>query len=170
MLIILDRDGVINEDSPNYIKHPDEWHAIPGSLEIIARWKQQGHVVCVATNQSGIARQYYDLKTLQLIHQKMHHALAALDASLDGIFFCPHVDADQCLCRKPKPGLLLQTKQRFPSLWHDAVFIGDSTRDYEAAVAASCSFILVGTGNGHQSKSQLPHDVPFFNDLASVKL
>ena len=168
MLIILDRDGVINTDSPNYVKTPDEWCAIPGSLEAIARLKQAQHTVCVATNQSGIARNYYTKETLDAIHQKMQDALAEHGAIIDGIFYCPHHDIDQCDCRKPKPGLLLQIQQQFPTPWNETIFIGDSIRDLQAAKAADCPSILVATGNGRTTLEQHQPKVPYYPDLAAA--
>ena len=168
MLILLDRDGVINEDSPDYIKSPEEWHPIPGSLEAIAALKQAGHTVCVATNQSGIARGYYSLDTLSAIHQKMQLALQQHHATLDAIAFCPHVDADHCACRKPKPGLLIQLQQQFNIAWKDTVFIGDSIRDLQAAESAGCHAILVATGNGQHTQTTHQPKVPFTSNLLSA--
>ena len=170
MLIILDRDGVINEDSPDYIKSPEEWHPIPGSLEAIAALKHAGHTVCVATNQSGIARGYYSLETLTAIHEKMQQALQQHHASLDAIAFCPHVDADHCECRKPKPGLLIQLQQHFDMAWEDTYFIGDSIRDLQAAESVGCHAILVATGNGQHTYTTHRPQVPFVTDLAAATL
>ena len=168
MLIILDRDGVVNTDSPDYIKSPQEWYPIPGSLEAIAALKLAGHIVCVATNQSGIARGYYSLKTLAAIHQKMELALQQHHVTLDSIAFCPHIDTDNCTCRKPKPGLLIQLQQQFNIAWSDTVFIGDSMRDFQAAESVGCHFILVATGNGQQTKTLYQPQVPFMTDLWAV--
>ena len=111
--IILDRDGVINEDSDAYIKSPDEWHPIPNSLEAIAQLNAHGYPVVVATNQSGVGRGYYSEQTLDLIHDKFRKALAAVGGHVDGIFVCPHHPDDGCSCRKPKPGLFLKIGQEF---------------------------------------------------------
>jgi len=102
-MIILDRDGVINQDSDNYIKNADEWDPIPGSLEAIKRLKKAGYLVTVATNQSGIARGLFSEEDLKSIHDKMHRMLAARGVSIDGVFYCPHGPQDNCICRKPKP-------------------------------------------------------------------
>lgn len=171
MLIILDRDGVINYDSEHFIKSPDEWVPIPGSLKAIANFKKEGHRVVVATNQSGLGRGLYDEKTLEAIHQKMKNALAKEGGELDGIFYCPHHPDDGCDCRKPKPGLLLQIAKAFDADLSDAVFIGDSERDVEAAHAAGCRAILVRTGNGERALDNgFSHaDVPVFDDLLSVR-
>ncbi len=110
-LIILDRDGVINHDSDQFIKSPEEWKPIPGSLEAIARLNQAGYRVVVATNQSGIGRGLFDMDTLNAIHDKMHKALAQVGGRIDAIFFCPHTNADNCDCRKPKPGMLQRDRR-----------------------------------------------------------
>src|SRR5437773_11154104 len=106
MLIILDRDGVINEDSPDFIKSPQEWRAIPGSLEAIAALNRAGHRVVVASNQSGVGRGYFTLAVLLAIHHKMQSELAKAGGRLDGVYFCPHRSEDHCPCRKPNPGML----------------------------------------------------------------
>jgi D-glycero-D-manno-heptose 1,7-bisphosphate phosphatase len=147
-LIILDRDGVINFDSPNYIRSPDEWIPIPGSLESIALLNQEGYLVSVATNQSGIARGVYDVATLDAIHQKMQQALKVLGGHIDSIFYCPHAPEDNCECRKPKPGLFLQIAQYYQLDLTNVPAVGDSLRDIQAAQAVACNAILVLTGNG----------------------
>jgi D-glycero-D-manno-heptose 1,7-bisphosphate phosphatase len=167
MLIILDRDGVINYDSPDYIKSPEEWHPIPGSLEAIAQLNQAGHTVVIATNQSGIGRGYYNVETLQAIHAKMLAALAAVGGHIDGIFYCPHKPEDHCDCRKPKPGLLLQIAEKFHTDFKDAVFIGDSWRDVEAAQAVHCKAVLVTTEAPLIQKGML-NRIPLFDNLAAA--
>jgi len=147
-LIVLDRDGVINEDSDDYIKSPEEFIPIPGSLEAIARLTQAGWRVVVATNQSGVARGYYDLATLQRIHDKLHRLLAPLGGQIEAIFYCPHGPDDQCECRKPKTGLLRDIESRLQVSLHGAPAIGDSLRDLEAARAVGATPILVRTGKG----------------------
>lgn len=156
-IIILDRDGVINVDSPNFIKSEEEWLPIPGSLEAIALLNQHGFTVLVTTNQSGIARGLFDLQALNRIHQKMRGDLALVGGKIEGIYFCPHGPDDHCLCRKPLPGMFEQIardynldfyKQRVPA-------IGDSLRDLEAAILAGCEPILVLTGNGEKTAKQL---------------
>lgn len=150
-IIVLDRDGVINEDSPYYIKSPAEWHAINGSLQAIAKLNQLGYKVVVATNQSGIARGYLTEQALTAIHHKMQHELATFGGHLDGIFICPHIPEDNCSCRKPRPGLLLNIAEYFNVAPKKMLVIGDSMRDLEAARQAGCQKILVKTGNGEKT-------------------
>lgn len=168
MLVILDRDGVINYDSEDYIKSPAEWLPIPGSLAAIAQLNAAGHYVVVATNQSGIARGYYSLKTLTAIHHEMHNQLKAINGYVDGIYFCPHHPDENCGCRKPKPGLLLQIKRDFPDAFSNAIFIGDSLKDIQAAKAARCASALVKTGNGEATLAAGIglEGVPVYADLA----
>jgi D-glycero-D-manno-heptose 1,7-bisphosphate phosphatase len=146
-LIVLDRDGVINEDSPTYIKSPDEWHVIPGSLEAIAKLKKHGYKVIVATNQSGIARGYYTADTLDAIHQKMVTEIEKAGGQIDGIFVCPHITEDNCDCRKPKPSLLLQAAKQFNINPTEMLVIGDAMRDILAAKNCGARAILVSSGN-----------------------
>lgn len=142
-LILLDRDGVINYDSPEFIKSPHEWKAIPGSLKAIAMLNQANIRIAIATNQSGLARGYFTEETLNQIHQKMHEELKAEGGMIDKIFYCPHGPHDHCDCRKPKPGMLLKAFDYFNVKAEQACFIGDSARDIEAAMAANCDGILV---------------------------
>jgi D-glycero-D-manno-heptose 1,7-bisphosphate phosphatase len=169
MLIILDRDGVINYDSAEYIKTPEEWIPIPGSLEAIADLSRAGHDVVVASNQSGVGRGYYTLATLEKIHQKMQQAIKANGGHLSGIYFCPHTPADNCECRKPKPGLLLAIAKDYPSAFqhHEAILVGDSLRDIQAAHSVGCKAVLVKTGNGEYTVSHGEgiENVPVYNDL-----
>lgn len=169
MLVVLDRDGVINEDSDAYIKSPDEWHAIPGSIEAVARLKRQGHTVVVATNQSGIGRGYYDLATLEAIHQKMHALINAEGVCLDGVYFCPHHPDDSCDCRKPLPGMFKQIAADFHVDWSQAVTVGDSWRDLQAARAVGCPGVLVRTGKGQRTLSQQADvsSIPVYDNLAA---
>lgn len=169
-LIILDRDGVINEDSDEYIKSPAEWLPIPGSLEAIAKLTQAGYTVAVATNQSGIARGYYDRETLDKIHQKMRTFVIEKGGRVDSIFFCPHGPDDGCACRKPKPGLLQQIAEHYQISMQDVPVVGDSLRDLEAASAMKCRPYLVLTGNGQKTKAKLLHfpGLQIFNDLATL--
>ncbi len=157
-LIILDRDGVINEESTAYIKSPEEWIPIPGSLEAIGTLKAAGYTVVIASNQSGLKHGLFDSKTLEAIHAKMQQALTLHGEKIDGIFFCPHHDSDNCDCRKPKPGLLNQIATQFNIDFSQqpVLMIGDSLRDLEAADAAGCTPILVLTGNGHKTQATLP--------------
>lgn len=172
-LVILDRDGVINYDSEAFIKSPEEWHPIPGSLEAIVSLNQAGYLVCIATNQSGLARKLFDAQRLDQIHQKMKDYLAYLGGRIDGIFFCPHGPDDNCLCRKPKPGLLHQIAEQFSIDFKKDVVpcIGDSLRDIEAAALGGCRPILVKTGNGLKTAQNLPEHLKHieqYSDLRSV--
>ena len=157
-LIILDRDGVINIDSPNYIKSPAEWLPIPGSLEAIAALNKAGYTVVIATNQSGLGRGLFNLETLHAIHEKMQTTLATLDGHIDFIAFCPHTPEDECACRKPRPGLLLQISQRYNCTLQDLPIIGDSYRDINAALNVGAQPILVLTGNGQKTQTQISPD------------
>jgi D-glycero-D-manno-heptose 1,7-bisphosphate phosphatase len=148
-LIILDRDGVINVDSDAYVKSPDEWIPLPGSLEAIARLKKSGYFVAVATNQSGIARGYYTKETLDAIHAKFFRLLKEYNATIDTLLFCPHVDEDLCLCRKPKPGMITQLLKQFSATPQNTFMVGDSARDLLAGQAAGCRPALVLTGKGN---------------------
>jgi D-glycero-D-manno-heptose 1,7-bisphosphate phosphatase len=166
--IILDRDGVINQDSDAYIKTPDEWIPIPGSLEAIARLGQAGYRILVATNQSGVARGLFDSDTLAAIHQKMQSAIQALGGKLDGIYHCPHAPGENCPCRKPKPGLLLQIQQDFSLDLRQTIIVGDSLKDLQAAIAVGAKPILVLTGKGTKTASELKDDqqIDTYPDLA----
>lgn len=165
--VILDRDGVINYDSDEYIKSPDEWHPIPGSLEAIARLNRAGYRILIATNQSGIGRGLYDIEMLDHIHAKLMHELAAVGGYIDEIFFCPHLPDDNCHCRKPKPGLLLQMQARYPINLFETYFIGDTYTDVQAAQAAGCLPLLVLTDKVNHLLEQFATlaNVPNFPDL-----
>jgi D-glycero-D-manno-heptose 1,7-bisphosphate phosphatase len=167
-MIILDRDGVINQDSDDYIKSTDEWIPIPGSLEAINRLKKAGYLVTVATNQSGIARGLFEQEVLQQIHDKMHRLLAIRGTSVDGIFYCPHGPKENCACRKPKPGLLFQIARQFDIDLTETVFVGDGIGDIRAAQMANAKPVLVRTGKGEQVMQNYPEalDVPVYDDLA----
>lgn len=169
-LIILDRDGVINQDSDGYIKTPDEWIPIPGSLEAIARLNHAGYRVVVASNQSGLARGLFDINSLNAIHQKMFDALSKVGGHIDAVFFCPHGPDDDCQCRKPRPGLLLEIAERLDADLDGAPAIGDSLRDLEAAVSVGAAPILVLTGKGNKTQAQLAAfgPVPVYPDLAAA--
>lgn len=166
--IILDRDGVINYDSDEYIKSPEEWEPIPGSLDAIAQLNRAGFHVLVATNQSGVARGLYDLEMLDQIHEKFIHELASVGGYVEEIFFCPHHPDENCHCRKPKPGLLLRIQEKYPVKMHNTFFIGDSFVDVQAARSAGCMPLLVMTGKGQQALEKYPEllQVPQFTDLA----
>ncbi len=169
-LIILDRDGVINKDSKSYIKSPQEWTAIPGSLEAIARLSRANWKVVIATNQSGIARNLFDANTLHHIHQKMRTELAEIGGRIDSIFVCPHGPDDGCNCRKPKPGMFTDIAFRYDTSLSDVPAVGDSLRDLQASAQAGCKPYLVLTGNGQETKNQkeLPSNVTTFENLAAV--
>ncbi len=165
-LVILDRDGVINFDSDNYIRAPEEWIPIPGSLEAIAKLHRAGVQVVVATNQSGIARGYFNEQTLNLIHQKMHQAVRQAGGEINGVFYCPHGPDENCDCRKPKPGLITQIRKQLNLDTRNAPFVGDSIRDIEAAVAGGCLPILVKTGNGRKSAKKTSLSAGVYEDLS----
>jgi D-glycero-D-manno-heptose 1,7-bisphosphate phosphatase len=166
-LVILDRDGVINFDSAEFIKNPDEWQPIPGSLEAIARLNQAGYRVVIATNQSGVGRGLLDMVTLSAIHDKMHKALAHAGGRVDAVFYCPHAQEAGCNCRKPKPGLLEDIAHRFNVDLAGVPCIGDSLRDLEAAAQVDAQPILVLTGKGKntQAAGGLPADTQIYADL-----
>jgi D-glycero-D-manno-heptose 1,7-bisphosphate phosphatase len=171
-LVILDRDGVINADSDEYIKAPDEWAALPGSLEAIARLHQAGYQIVVATNQSGIGRGLFDMQTLNAIHSKMYQAVAALGGRIDAIFFCPHTDSDRCECRKPKAGLLHTIIERFGIDPATTPIVGDARRDLDAGAAAGLQLHLVLTGKGQRTLAagRLPMGVQVHKNLWNFAL
>jgi len=169
-LLILDRDGVINQDSDDFIKSPDEWVPIPGSLEAIARLNHEGWHVVVASNQSGIGRGLFDMTTLNAIHRKMHKELAAVGGRIDAVFFCPHAPEDHCTCRKPKPGLFQDIARRYELETLAGVpSVGDSVRDLQAAQPQGCSLHLVRTGKGERiaDLGNLPAGTRVHDDLAA---
>jgi D-glycero-D-manno-heptose 1,7-bisphosphate phosphatase len=165
--VILDRDGVINLDSDQFIKTPDEWIPIAGSLEAIAAMNQAGYRVVVASNQSGIGRGLFEMSALNAMHEKMYKALANLGGRVDAVFFCPHTAADACDCRKPKPGMLEQISERFGVELKGVPVVGDSLRDLEAGVAVGCMPHLVRTGKGQKTldKGGLPPGTRIHDDL-----
>lgn len=169
-LIILDRDGVINRDSDAYIKTPDEWVPLPGSLEAIARLSRSGYRIVVATNQSGVARGLFDLSMLASIHAKMLHAVTAAGGRIDAIFFCPHAADSTCECRKPRPGMLREIAQRYNTHLKGVPAVGDSLRDLQAAHAMGAQPILVLTGKGAKTRGHpdLPPETLVFPDLAAA--
>lgn len=169
-LVILDRDGVINYDSSDYIKSPEEWRPIPGSLEAIARLNQAGYRVVIATNQSGLAQGLLTLDELHQIHAKMSRQLSDLGGTVEAIFFCPHSDKDNCACRKPKPGLLKDIANRLGITLKDVPVIGDSLRDLQAAQASGAQPILVRTGQGKETITELEDttEIPIYDSLAAV--
>lgn len=169
-LIILDRDGVINEDSDAYIKSPDEWRPIPGSLEAIVRLNHAGYRVVVATNQSGIGRGLFDLETLNRIHKKMYRMVQEVGGVIDAVFFCPDVDETN-LYRKPNPGMLLEIGRRLQYNLQRVPVVGDSVRDIRAARAANAWPLLVRTGKGARTLEQEAEscaNVLVFDNLAAL--
>jgi D-glycero-D-manno-heptose 1,7-bisphosphate phosphatase len=169
-VVVLDRDGVINEDSPDFVKTPDEWRAIPGSLDAIARLKQAGFEVAIATNQSGVARGLLSIDTLWSIHKKMLGEILVAGGYVKRIFFCLHGPDDQCDCRKPKPGLLMQVAEYFACGFDHMIVIGDSARDIQAAQAVGVRAILVRTGNGRKTEqaSEGFDGIEVYDDLAAA--
>ena len=167
-LIILDRDGVINYDSADFIKSEAEWIPIPGSLEAIARLSQHGYRIVVVTNQSGISRKKLTIDDLNAIHQKMMTHLAQFGGSIEAIVFCPHGPRQGCECRKPKPGMLFEIANRLNISLKDVYCIGDSQRDIDAALAAGAKPVLVRSGNGSilDDSGTFPIDIPVYTDLA----
>jgi D-glycero-D-manno-heptose 1,7-bisphosphate phosphatase len=169
-LVILDRDGVINEDSDEYIKSPEEWIPIPGSLEAIARLHQAGYRLVIATNQSGIARGLFDFNTLARIHAKLLDAVRARGGQIEAIFFCPHGPADGCRCRKPLPGLFEEIAERLKINLRGVYAVGDSERDILAAESAGARPVLVRTGKGERTLKKMARRldrIPVFADLAA---
>ncbi|CFM42189.1 haloacid dehalogenase-like hydrolase [Bordetella pertussis] len=169
-LIILDRDGVVNQDSDAFVKSPDEWIALPGSLQAIARLTQADWTVVLATNQSGLARGLFDTATLNAIHDKMHRALAQMGGVVDAIFMCPHGPDDGCACRKPLPGMYRDIARRYDVDLAGVPAVGDSLRDLQAAAQAGCAPWLGQTGNGRKTLAQggLPEGTRVCEDLAAV--
>jgi D-glycero-D-manno-heptose 1,7-bisphosphate phosphatase len=171
-LIILDRDGVINVDSDAFIKTPDEWVPIPGSLEAIARLNQAGYRIAVASNQSGIGRGLFDMATLNAMHVKMNRAAAAVGGRIDAVFFCPHTAEDHCECRKPKPGLLQMIIERFEIDPAATPVVGDALRDLQAGAALGFPTHLVLTGKGKKTLAAggLPEGAQVHDDLKAFAL
>lgn len=169
-LIILDRDGVINEDSDDYVKSADEWRAIPASLEAIAAINKLTIPVVVCTNQSGLARGLFSQQDLDAMHEKLTRELKAVGGHIDKIYACTHHPDDNCECRKPKPGMYLQAAKDFNADPNHILVIGDSARDIEAAEAAGFHSILVKTGKGERTlaKNTLATHIPIYENLAEA--
>jgi D-glycero-D-manno-heptose 1,7-bisphosphate phosphatase len=169
-LIILDRDGVINEDSDLFIKSAAEWRPLPGSAAAIAQLTHAGYRVVVATNQSGLGRGLFEMATLNLMHEKMHRVMALAGGRIDAVFYCPHTAEMNCECRKPKPGMMKEIAERYNVDLRGVPMVGDSLRDLQAAHAAHCETILVKTGKGAQTleKGGIPTGTRVFDDLAAV--
>jgi D-glycero-D-manno-heptose 1,7-bisphosphate phosphatase len=171
-VVILDRDGVINVDSDAFIKSPDEWVALPGALEAIARLNQAGYRVAIATNQSGIGRGLFDMNALNAMHLKMHRMAAAVGGRIDAVFFCPHTAQDHCECRKPKPGMLKMITERFEVDPEHTPVVGDAMRDLEAGAALGFPTHLVLTGKGRKTLAAggLPAGTQVHDDLRAFAL
>jgi len=169
-LIVLDRDGVINEDSDAFIKTPDEWIALPGSLAAIARLTQAQWRVVIATNQSGLARGLFDMAALNAMHKKMKRELTAFGGVIDAIFLCPHGPDDGCTCRKPLPGMFQQIALRYDRTLTGVPAVGDSLRDLQASAAVGCTPWLVQTGKGAATaeRGDLPEGTHVRADLSAV--
>lgn len=168
-LIVLDRDGVINFDSDRFIKTPEEWRPIPGSLEAIATLNQRGYRIVVATNQSGIGRGLLDMAAFNAINDKMTRSLAQVGGRIDAVFYCPHAADAHCECRKPKAGMLREIGRRFNSDLKDVPAVGDALRDLQAASDVGATPVLVTTGKGKITlkEGNLPPDTQVFDDLAA---
>jgi len=169
-LVILDRDGVINEDSAHYIKDADEWRPIAGSLNAIAKLHAAGFALAIATNQSGLGRGLFDEFALARIHSRMLEAIEDAGGQIEMIAFCPHAPDDDCACRKPKPGLLLRISEELGLPLDGVPVIGDAERDLAAARAVGARPLLVRTGKGRATEQQLParHGVSVYDDLAAA--
>lgn len=170
-LVILDRDGVINRESSAFVKTPDEWVPLPGSIQAIATLSQAGFVVAVASNQSGLARGLFDRNALRAMHRKLRKLVATAGGQVDRIEVCPHGPDEGCSCRKPSPGLVYRLGRRFHADLARTPVVGDSLRDLEAAAAAGARPILVRTGNGRKTEARLDGALAgteVFDDLAAA--
>lgn len=169
-LLILDRDGVVNQDSPNFVRSADEWLPLPGSITAIAQLSRAGYTVAIASNQSGLGRGLFDRNALRSMHRKLRRLVSNEGGRIDRIVVCPHGPDEGCNCRKPKPGLLLRLARHYGVSLGGVPVIGDSLRDLQAAAAAGATPILVRTGNGKKTLMNLPvalRDVPIYDDLAA---
>ncbi len=167
-MVILDRDGVINHPVEDGVSSFDGWDPISGSIEAISRLKKAGYLVTIASNQSGIARGLYNEGELQRMHDKLQKLLSNRGTSVDGIFYCPHGPEANCICRKPKPGLLFQIARKFAIDLSETPLVGDNISDIQAAKMANAKPILVRTGKGEYVMQHFPEalDVPVYDDLA----
>jgi len=168
-LIVLDRDGVINEDIDGPIVSPVAWQPIEGSLEAIARLNQAGYQVAVVTNQSGLALGSLTIDDLHAVHQKMHELVIQAGGRIDTVVFCPHSESEDCDCRKPAPGMLYTLSERLNIDLTKVAVVGDSLKDVQAAMAAAAQPILVKTGKGTktlESNKGLEH-IPAYENLAA---
>jgi D-glycero-D-manno-heptose 1,7-bisphosphate phosphatase len=169
-LVVVDRDGVINRESPDFIRSPAQWQPLPGALGAIADLTAAGFEVIVATNQSGVGRGLFTLATLETIHARMTSAIEAAGGRLAGIFVCPHAPDAGCDCRKPLPGLLRQIERAFGRPLAGLPVIGDAARDLEAAEAVGARAMLVRTGYGAATEARLAgtRRVEVYDDLAAA--
>jgi D-glycero-D-manno-heptose 1,7-bisphosphate phosphatase len=167
-MVILDRDGVINHLMDDDVTTVDGWDPIAGSIEAINRLKKAGYLVTIASNHSGVARGHYSEADLQKMHDKMQKLLSTRGASVDGIFYCPHGPEANCICRKPKPGLLFQIAKKFNIDLSQTPMVGDNISDIKAARMANAKPVLVRTGKGEYVMQHYPEalDVPVYDDLA----
>jgi D-glycero-D-manno-heptose 1,7-bisphosphate phosphatase len=171
MLVILDRDGVINRDSRAFVKSADEWLPLPGSIEAVASLYKAGYTVAVASNQSGLARGLFDRNALRAMHRKLRRLVSAAGGRVDRIIVCPHGPDAGCRCRKPLPGLLERLARHYRTDLTGVPVIGDSLRDLEAAAAVGATPILVRTGNGRETERALPRrfrKIAVYDDLAAA--
>ena len=173
-IVVLDRDGVINQDSDLYIKSADEWLPIDGSIDAIAKLSQSGYKIAVATNQSGLGRDLFDEYALAQIHHKLCSLVEDSGGIVDGIFYCPHLPDESCSCRKPATGLLTQIEQEFSTTLNQSFFVGDSYKDVQAAISFGCKPVLVRTGKGLATEQRLQQeglsDVAVYDDLAAAAI
>ena len=169
-LLILDRDGVINQDSDDYIRSLADWAPIPGSIEAIARLSQAGYQIAIATNQSGLSRGYFTLDTLEAIHDHLRALVEQQGGSIAGIFYCPHLPDEGCECRKPGTGLLRAIEAELEAPVSGCYFIGDSLKDLQAGQAMQCQPILVLTGKGEKTRAQLAEASVALQDAQSIPI
>lgn len=176
-LLILDRDGVINEDSDDYIRSLADWRPLAGSMEAIAALSRAGYTIAIATNQSGLSRGYFSLDALEAIHAQLRAQVEELGGHIAGIFYCPHLPEKGCTCRKPATGLLQAMEAELGESATGAIFVGDSLKDLQAARAAGCRPVLVRTGKGEATLAALqsgaaelddPRNIPVYADLAAA--
>jgi len=174
-LLVLDRDGVVNEDSDSYVRSVTEWHPIPGSLEAIVALSRAGYTIAIATNQSGLGRGYLSLEDLEAIHARLYREVEALGGHIGGIFYCPHRPDEGCRCRKPATGMLEAIERAFGESPRGAIFIGDSVKDLLCAAAYGCRPVLVKTGKGRATLATIQageaglsgtERIPVYDDLA----
>ncbi|MEH6589338.1 MAG: D-glycero-beta-D-manno-heptose 1,7-bisphosphate 7-phosphatase [Halioglobus sp.] len=177
MLIFLDRDGVINEDSDDYIRSLEDWIPLPGSIEAIAKLSLAGFTVAIVTNQSGLGRGYFELEDLEGIHDRLCQLVEAQHGSIAGIFYCPHLPDADCSCRKPGIGLLKAATHELQMDPAGAYMVGDSLKDLQAAQRFNCRPILVKTGKGMGTLERInsdspgvtePQNIPVYADLAAA--